>query len=159
VALRTTCIKNIKFKIIKIRIGCQYVGYFYYSQNLLCRAKSSTGPHAGRGSDIAGTDSHRRLDEGAPVRNCGMNLCVLRATWYWMRASSQQGLQNAFDRFSAACDKAGMKISTKKIEVLCLSRRPRQCILQVSGNKLHQVPWDGILERRKSEQRDWYTDW
>jgi len=27
VALRTTCIKNVKFKIFKIRTGCQYVGY------------------------------------------------------------------------------------------------------------------------------------
>jgi len=34
VALRTTCIKNVKFKVIKIRTGCQYVGYFYYSENL-----------------------------------------------------------------------------------------------------------------------------
>jgi len=34
VALRTTRIKNVKFKIIKIRAGCQYVGYFYYSENL-----------------------------------------------------------------------------------------------------------------------------
>jgi len=33
VALSTTCIKNIKFKIIKIRTGC-HVGYFYYSKNL-----------------------------------------------------------------------------------------------------------------------------
>jgi len=31
VALKTTWIK---FKIIKIRTGCQYVGYFYYSENL-----------------------------------------------------------------------------------------------------------------------------
>jgi len=34
VVLRTTCIKNVKFKIIKTRTGCQYVGYFYYNQNL-----------------------------------------------------------------------------------------------------------------------------
>jgi len=34
VALRTICIKNDKFQIIKIRTGCQYVGYFYYSKNL-----------------------------------------------------------------------------------------------------------------------------
>jgi len=34
VALRTTCIKNDKFKIITIRTGCEYVGYFYYSKNL-----------------------------------------------------------------------------------------------------------------------------
>jgi len=29
-----TCIKNIKFKIIKIRTGCQYVGYLHNSENL-----------------------------------------------------------------------------------------------------------------------------
>ena len=34
-------------------------------------------------------------------------------------ASSQQGLQHALDRFSAACDRTGMKITTKKTEVLC----------------------------------------
>jgi len=35
-------------------------------------------------------------------------------------ASSQQGLQHALDRFSAACDQSGMKISTAKTEILCL---------------------------------------
>jgi len=34
-----------------------------------------------------------------------------------------------FDGFSAAYDQAGTKISTKNIEVLCLARRPTQCIL------------------------------
>jgi len=81
-----------------------------------------------------------------------------------MRGSSQQGLQHAFDLFSNACDQAGTKISTKKIEVLCLSRHPRQCILQVSGNILQQIEtskclWGGIHQWRKSEQRDWYTAW
>jgi len=56
-----------------------------------------------------------------------------------MRGSSQQGLQHAFDRFSAACDQAGTKISTGKIAALCLSRHPRQCNLQVSGNTLQQM--------------------
>ena len=32
-----------------------------------------------------------------------------------------------------------MKISAQKIEVFCLSRRPRECILQVSENTLQQV--------------------
>jgi len=36
-------------------------------------------------------------------------------------ASSQQSLQHALDRFSAACDRAGMKINTENTEVLCLS--------------------------------------
>jgi len=36
VALKTTCIKNIKFKIIiKIRTGCQYVGYLLYNKENL----------------------------------------------------------------------------------------------------------------------------
>jgi len=54
VALKTTCIKNVKFKIIEIRTGCQYGGYFYYSENLMGRTKPSTVPHAGRVLDIAG---------------------------------------------------------------------------------------------------------
>jgi len=32
VALRTTCIK-LRFKIIKVRTSCHYLGYFYYSEN------------------------------------------------------------------------------------------------------------------------------
>jgi len=32
--LRTTCIKYIKFKIIKTRAGYEWVEYFYYSENL-----------------------------------------------------------------------------------------------------------------------------
>jgi len=58
-----------------------------------------------------------------------------------MCGSSQQGLQHAFDQFSAACDQAGTKISSKKIEVLLYVslRCPRQCFLQVSGNTLQQV--------------------
>jgi len=33
VALRTTCNRNVKFKIIKIRTGCQYVRCFYFGEN------------------------------------------------------------------------------------------------------------------------------
>jgi len=53
VALRTTSIKIVKFKIIEIRTSCQYGGYFYYNENLSGRKKTLTGPHAGRGLDIA----------------------------------------------------------------------------------------------------------
>ena len=56
-----------------------------------------------------------------------------------MSGSSQEGFQHAFDRFYAACVQAGTKMSAKKIEVLCLLRRPRQCMVQVSGNTLQQV--------------------
>jgi len=34
VALQTNCIKIFKFRIIKVRTGCQYIGYIYYSENL-----------------------------------------------------------------------------------------------------------------------------
>jgi len=34
VALKTTFIKNVKFKVIKMRTGCQNIGYFCYSENL-----------------------------------------------------------------------------------------------------------------------------
>jgi len=44
VALRNICIKNVKFKIIKTRTGCQYMGYFYYSKNLNWAA---CGPRVG----------------------------------------------------------------------------------------------------------------
>ena len=68
----------------------------------------------------------------------------MRANWCCMRGSSQQGLHQVLDRFSAACEQEGSKISSEKIEVLCLAqgfldRRPRQYFLQVSGNALQQV--------------------
>jgi len=34
VALKTTYIKNVKFKIIKTRTGCQNIANFYYSNDL-----------------------------------------------------------------------------------------------------------------------------
>ena len=54
---------------------------------------------------------------------------------------SQVDLQHALDRFATACDAVGMKISTKKTEVLCLSRNPGQYSLHVNGTTLNQVEW------------------
>jgi len=51
VALRITCIRNLKFMIIKVRTGCEYVGYLYYSGNLNWAAQNLT---LGRGLDIVG---------------------------------------------------------------------------------------------------------
>jgi len=81
-------------------------------------------------------DSHRRVDDDVTLGNCGMNRLLLRTNWYCVRGSSQQGLQHVSDRFYPVYDQAGTKISTKKVEVLYLSRCPRQYILQVSGNTL-----------------------
>jgi len=51
VALKTTCIKTVKLKIVKIRRGCQYIGYFNYSENLNWAVQNL---RLGRGLDIAG---------------------------------------------------------------------------------------------------------
>ena len=40
---------------------------------------------------------------------------------------NKSDLQDALDRFSDKCLDAGMKISTVKTEILCLSRHPVQC--------------------------------
>jgi len=57
VALRTTCI-NVKFKIIKIKTGCQYtymcLGYFYYSDEL--STQPLTELHADHRLDVAALD-------------------------------------------------------------------------------------------------------
>jgi len=45
VALKTTCNKNDKFKVIKTRTGYQYVGYFWYSEN---RNRAAKKPRLGR---------------------------------------------------------------------------------------------------------------
>ena len=47
--------------------------------------------------------------------------------------STQNVLQQAFDRFSGACCVAGMKISTIKTETMCLSRQLKQCSFHVGG--------------------------
>ena len=52
--------------------------------------------------------------------------------------STQNGLQQALDRFSDACSVARMKISTTKTETMCLSRHPKQCSLQIDGAPLKQ---------------------
>ena len=52
--------------------------------------------------------------------------------------STQNGLQQALDRFSDACFVAVMKISLTKTEIMCLSRQPKQSSLQNDGVPLKQ---------------------
>jgi len=91
------------------------------------------------------------VDKGVYVGNCRMDCLPLveELVAYCMRRSSQQGFQLELDRFSAACDQEGTKISSEKIEVLCLYKRSRQCFLQVSGNTL--LCW------RRSSTLGWYS--
>ena len=84
------------------------------------------------------TDSYSRVDEGVTAGNCRINR-LLFADDLVLLISSQQSLQHALDRFSSACDRAGMNINTKNTEGLCLSANPRQCMLQVSCTTLQEV--------------------
>jgi len=62
-ALRSTSIKNVKFKIIKSRTGCQYVGYFYSSVKLNWAAQNPQmghirGPRVGHSWSKSWTSSN-----------------------------------------------------------------------------------------------------
>ena len=48
-------------------------------------------------------------------------------------SSNKSNLQYALDRFSDACLDVGMKISTAKTEIMCLSRHPVQCSFSTNG--------------------------
>ena len=53
--------------------------------------------------------------------------------------SSRQGLQHILDKFSVACDQAGMKNGNGKTDVICLSTNPNQCSAHISDNALQKV--------------------
>ena len=50
-----------------------------------------------------------------------------------MLNSNKSNHQYALDRFSEACLNAGMKISTPKLEIMCLSKHLVQCCFQTNG--------------------------
>jgi len=64
-------------------------------------------------------DGHSRVKVGS----CRIN-CLLFLNDLVLLASSEQGVQHVLDRFSAACNQAGMKISAKKRDVMYL-QKPR----------------------------------
>ena len=69
----------------------------------------------------------------------GWTICFLRTNWYCMRGSSQQGLQHAFDRFSAACDQTGKKISAEKLRD-CVSQDAQGSVF-CTWAKMHCSKW------------------
>ena len=83
-------------------------------------------------------DKLSRTDECVMIGRCKISRLFF-AHDLVLPASSEFGLQHALSGFSAACDIAGMKISTSKTGVLHLSRYPVQCSLQVGGASLKQV--------------------
>ncbi|TWW68301.1 hypothetical protein D4764_19G0000990, partial [Takifugu flavidus] len=54
-------------------------------------------------------------------------------------ASSARDLERSLDRFAAACEAAGMKISTSKSEAMVLNRKKVECLLRVKEEILPQV--------------------
>ena len=54
-------------------------------------------------------------------------------------ASSSGGLQRARDRFAAECAMVGMQITSKKTEVLLLSRQKEHCAVNINGTSLNEV--------------------
>jgi len=54
-------------------------------------------------------------------------------------ASSEQCLQHALDRFAAACDQAGMKISTKKTRYYVSTETQGSVRANKRGSTLQQV--------------------
>jgi len=80
VALKTTCIKNVKFKIItKIKTGCQYVGYLRHSENLNWAAQNL---RLGRGLDIAVSD-----EPSSTMLGLGTVRAEANTTGRWARSS------------------------------------------------------------------------
>ena len=72
-------------------------------------------------------------------------------------ASYEQGLQDALDRFSAAFDQPGMKISTKNINSFMSLQKPKPVRSIHSSSGEIQVICGDIHEWRNAEQADWYT--
>jgi len=86
------------------------------------------------------TDSHRPVDKVVTVGNCRMNRLLFEDelglhAWIFNRVLNTHLIVFLL----CASDQAGTKISSKKIKVLCLLRRPRQCFPQVRGSTLQQV--------------------
>jgi len=73
-------------------------------------------------------------NDDASVGNYKINR-LLSADDLELLASSEQGLRRALGRLVAVCNQTGMKTTTDKGQVLCLSGNPRQCTLQLHWSR------------------------
>ena len=83
-------------------------------------------------------DKLSQTDECITIGKCNISR-LLFADDLVLLAFSESGLQHIFNGFAAACDIAGMKISTSKTEKLHHLRSPVQCSLQFGGVSLKQM--------------------
>ena len=75
---------------------------------------------------------------GVTFGECNVR-CLLFADNLALFSLNKSDLQYALDQFSDACLDAGMKISTAKIEIMCLSRHPVQCSFQTNEVTFKQI--------------------
>jgi len=64
-------------------------------------------------------------------------------------------IQHALDRFSAACDRAEMKISPEKTESSYLSRNPKQCTPWVAIGRHQRVPFLVLPRHPQPQTHHW----
>ena len=83
-------------------------------------------------------DKLSQIDECVTIGKCKISR-LLFVDDLVLLVSSESGLQHALNGFAAACDIAGIKISTSKLEVLHLLKNPVQSSLQVGGVSSKQV--------------------
>ena len=69
-------------------------------------------------------DKRSQTNECVGIGSFKISRRLLFADNLVLLADSESGLQRALDKFAAACDTAGIKISTTKTVVLHLSRNP-----------------------------------
>jgi len=83
-------------------------------------------------------ENHNRVRQEFTVGKFGIN-SFLFVDDLVLLSSAKRDLQPAFDWFSAAYNQAGIIISTRKADVLCLFRIPSQGTLHVMGYTLQQM--------------------
>ena len=114
------------------------------------------------------TPDLHELDRQSQLSWGGCHICELQdqplifADDLVLLASSQHDLQHALDQFSAACNQARMKISTKNTKVLfSLQTKGSVCCkwaeYTAAGGEI-QVYSGGINEWQKEERWGWWMD-
>ena len=108
-------------------------------------------------------DKLSQTDKCVTIGRCKISR-LLFANNLVLLATCQSGLQHALNSFAAACEIAGMKISTAKTEALHFSKNLVQCSLQVGRVSLKQVEKFKYLESHsqvmegKTKNHDWIYD-
>jgi len=96
---------------------------------------------------------HSRADGSCTVGSCRINRLLFADDMVLLEPLNKASINT---HFADACDQVRLKINNKKTDVLCHSRNPRQCTLQVIGSGLHHD--EMYLEVAKLMTRRLITD-